>query len=59
MGHRVRQLLATFYVALSLILIALGGSEPTRWVLPSYLELWQTHDNCGAHFRYGCYIPLA
>jgi hypothetical protein len=42
MGHRVRQLPATLCVASSLALVALGGSDPTRWVLPSNLELWQT-----------------
>jgi hypothetical protein len=40
MGHRVLQLLATFCVALSLALVALGGSDPTRRVLPLNLELW-------------------
>jgi hypothetical protein len=42
MGHRMRQLLATFCVTLSLTVVALGGSDLTGWVLPSNLVLWQT-----------------
>jgi hypothetical protein len=41
-GHQVHQLLATLCVTLSLALVALRGSGPTRWVLPLNLELWQT-----------------
>jgi hypothetical protein len=43
MGHRVRRLLAILCVAYSSIaLVALGGSDTTRWGLPSNPELWQT-----------------
>jgi hypothetical protein len=42
MGHRVCQLLATLCVASSLALLALGGSDPTRWVLPLNPKLWQS-----------------
>jgi hypothetical protein len=40
--HQVHQLLATLCVTLSLALVALRGSGPTRWVLPLNPELWQT-----------------
>jgi hypothetical protein len=42
MGHWMRQLLATLCVASSLALVALGGSDLTRQVLPSNPEIWQT-----------------
>jgi hypothetical protein len=42
MRHRMRQLLATLCVALSLTLIALGGSDLTQRILPLNPELWQT-----------------
>jgi hypothetical protein len=39
MGHQMHQMLATLCVILS---HALGGSDPTWWVLPLDPELWQT-----------------
>jgi hypothetical protein len=41
MGHCVHQLLATLCEASSLALLPLGGSNTSRWVLPSITKLWQ------------------
>jgi hypothetical protein len=37
----MRQLLVTLRVTLSLSLVSLGGSDLTRWLLPSNPEFWQ------------------
>jgi hypothetical protein len=53
----MRQLLATLYVALSLILVALGGSDPTGGFYLQTLSFGRPHDNRGTHFRYDYRIP--
>jgi hypothetical protein len=51
MGRWMHQLLATLCVASSLTLVALGSSDPTRRVLPSNPELWQTPQQSCAPFQ--------
>jgi hypothetical protein len=58
MVHRVRQLLATLCVASSLALVALGGSNTIGGFCLRILSFGRPHNNCGAHFGYGCRIPL-
>jgi hypothetical protein len=57
MGHQVCQLLATFYVASSLALVALGDSDPIGGFRFQILSFGRTHSNHEDHFRYGFHIP--
>jgi hypothetical protein len=52
----MRQLLAIFCVASSIILVALGGSDPTSGFHLRTLIFGRPHDNYGTHFEYGCCI---
>jgi hypothetical protein len=54
---QVRQLLATLCVASSLILVALGGSDPIGSFCLQTLSFGRPHGNHGAHFGYVCSIP--
>jgi hypothetical protein len=57
MGLEMHQLLATLCVALSLDMVALGGSVSTGVFHLQTLIFGRPLGNCGARFRYGCHIP--
>jgi hypothetical protein len=56
MGLQMRQLLTTPCVALSLTLVALGGSDLSGRFRLRTLSIGRHHDNRGARFGYGCHI---
>jgi hypothetical protein len=58
MGSRMCQMLDTLCVALSLTLVALGGSDSTRRILPSNPELWQTPWQLWDPFRIWLPYPM-
>jgi hypothetical protein len=53
----MHQLQMTLCVASTLALVAVGGSDPTRWVHLRTLCFGRLHDNHGTRFRYDCRIP--
>jgi hypothetical protein len=57
MGLRMCHLLATLCVASSLVLVALGGSDPISGFCLRILSFGKPLGNCGAHFGYSCCIP--
>jgi hypothetical protein len=56
MGHSVRQPLAILYVALSLALVALGGSDLIGGFCLRTLRFGRPHGNHGVRFGYSCRI---
>jgi hypothetical protein len=54
MGLQMHQLLASLCVTSSLILVALGDSDPTSGFRLGTVSFGRPHGNRGTHFGYGC-----